>query len=70
MLVDMIKPYEILSTRDEQDGSKTVFFEVSKTTMLNPSTASTEKMQTSIVIPPDVDVDEYLFADLQKSGWV
>ena len=66
----MIKPYTILSTREEQDGAKTVFFEVSKTVMLNPSTASTETMQTAIVVPPNENVDAYLFADLQKSGWV
>lgn len=66
----MIKPYVIISIREEHDGAKTVFFEVSKTVLIDSTTSSTESMHTAIVVPPNADVDEYLFADLQKSGWV
>jgi hypothetical protein len=65
----MIKPFKVIQTRAEADGTTGVIYEVSQVTSLT-ATASTEKtMQAYMSIPQGRDVDEYLFEQLSKAGW-
>jgi hypothetical protein len=70
MLLDMIKPFKILSTRQEPDGGTGVTFEVSKTKYLTKKITQTSTLNTYISIPAGEDIDMYLFKDLQQSGWL
>lgn len=69
MQVDMIKPYKITSIREEPDGNKTVFFSISKT-VNNNGLINTSTMDTAIYVLKEEDIDEVLFKDLEKGGWL
>ena len=66
----MIKPFKILETRVEPEGGTGVLFEVSKTIFLTETKTQTDTMRSYISVPKGMDIDEYLFKDLQKGGWV
>jgi hypothetical protein len=66
----MIKPFKILSTRQEPDGGTGVFFEVSKTKFLTETRTQTDTLKTYISVPAGEDIDMYLFRDLQQAGWI
>ena len=70
MLLDMIKPFKILQTRTEQDGSTGVIFEVFKSQVSEDRTASGRLMRTYISVPEGEDVDQYLFNFLDQGGWL
>lgn len=67
----MIKPFTITAIREEQDGTKTVFYTVSKSTIISKGITNTQTMDATINIPASVtDVDLYIFNLLQESGWL
>jgi hypothetical protein len=70
MHLDMIKPFKIISTRQEPDGGTGVTFEVSKTIYLSEAKTETKSLKTYISVPAGEDIDMYLFKDLQQSGWL
>jgi hypothetical protein len=65
----MIKPFQILETRQEQDGTTGVLFSVSRTDSINANTSGTQTMTAYMTIPDGCNVDEYLFQELSKQGW-
>jgi hypothetical protein len=66
----MIKPFKITSTRQEPDGGTTVFFTVSKVQQISETLSESKSLQTAILVPQGQDIDQYLFDDLTKSGWI
>ena len=66
----MIKPFKILSTRQEPDGGTGVTFEVSKTKYLTETQTETETLRTYISVPAGEDIDMYLYNDLKTAGWL
>lgn len=69
MAFAMIKPFKVVQTRIEADGSTGVIYEVSKVTSISSSRTKTERLQAYMTIPPGQDVDAYLFDQLSKAGW-
>jgi hypothetical protein len=65
----MIKPYKILQTRTEVDGTIGVIYSVSQTTSQSATVSDEKTMQAYMVIPEGWDIDEYLFEQLSKAGW-
>jgi hypothetical protein len=66
----MIKPFKITSIRHEPDGGTTVFFTISKVQQLTDTLSSAKTLETAILVPQGQDIDQYLFDDLTKSGWI
>lgn len=66
----MIKPFQILGSRDEPCGGKTVFFKVSKTIQITDTRSKTHRMETAIFIESGQDADEMIFNSLKDSGWL
>jgi hypothetical protein len=66
----MIKPFTILSVRDEPTGGKSVFYRVRKTVQLTDTKSKTETLETSTHVDDDQDIDEHLFNILKDSGWL
>lgn len=66
----MIKPYRINQIRDESDGSKTVFFVVSRSITMGGGKTRTSQMSTAFNVPPGADIDTVLYEELKKSGWL
>ena len=63
----MIKQFKIDSIREENDGSKTVSYTVSKAT----SDKQISGMSTAINIPANIiDIDNYIFNTLVNLGWI
>jgi hypothetical protein len=69
MALDMIKPFKVIETRAEADGSTGVIYEVSKVTSISSSRTKTDRLQAYMTIPEGADVDAYLFEQLSKAGW-
>ena len=65
----MIKPYTILRIRDEDDGSKTVFFRVTKVVQLSDTKSSRTSMESAIRVDAGQDIDQALFQSLSQTGW-
>jgi len=70
----MIKPFTILKTTTEVDGTINVFFNVSKTQLeeydgeLRPITYSLDGV---INVPSTIeDIDKYLYQHLIETGWI
>jgi hypothetical protein len=66
----MIKPFKILSVRDEPDGAKTVFFEVTKVAQESESKNTATTMRSAIYVDAGLDVDAVLYNNLKVSGWI
>jgi hypothetical protein len=66
----MIKPFKILSIRDEPNGAKTACVSVRKVEQLTETKKRTEEFQTAIYVDPDMDVDEVVYEYLKKGGWI
>lgn len=64
----MIRPFLILDTKESPDGLM-VFFRVKKTVFAEER-YKTEIMESTIIVPHNEDVDQYLFNNLQKMGWI
>lgn len=69
MHLAMIKPYTILRIRDEDDGSKTVFFRVTKVVQLSDTKSSRTSMESAIRVDAGQDIDQALFQSLSQTGW-
>jgi hypothetical protein len=70
MPLAMIKPFKILETRTEQDGSTGVVFEVFKSQVSENGTSGGRLMRTYISVPEGEDIDQYVFNFLDRGGWV
>lgn len=66
----MIKPFTILSTREENDGSLGVFYSVSYRELAGPHVMRTKTMRGYLTMPAGGDVDAFVFDYLKKAGWV
>jgi hypothetical protein len=67
---DVVKPFRILSTREEPDGGQGVDFEVTKAEYIDELHTKTIKMTTYISVPSGENIDTYLFNYLSKGGWL
>jgi len=65
----MIKPFQILQSRTEADGTTGVIVKVWKVTAVSMNTTKTEGMQCYMQIPAGQNADEYLFDQFSKAGW-
>jgi len=70
MGLDMIKPFKILSTVTEPEGSTGVHFEVTKGVVVDEHRTRTFKLRAYLSVPVDADIDAALFAFLDEGGWV
>lgn len=66
----MIKPFKITNTRQEPDGGTTVFFTVTKVQQVSETSSQSKTLETAILVPQGENIDQYLFNDLTKSGWI
>ncbi|CAB4122423.1 hypothetical protein UFOVP33_5 [uncultured Caudovirales phage] len=66
----MIKPFKVLETRTEPDGSTGVIYEVTRVESTAPNRTKTLKMSTYMSVPKDQDVDQFLFEKLSAAGWL
>lgn len=64
----MIKPFEILSTRPEPDGTG-VMYRVSKTSMEDGAQV-TKTIESYMLVPAGCDLDREVFSHLKASGWL
>lgn len=65
-----VKPFTILSTREENDGSLGVFYSVSYRELASPQVMRTKTMRGYLTMPAGGDVDAFVFDYLKKAGWV
>jgi len=66
----MIKPFKITSLRHEPDGGTTVFFTVTRVQQISETLSESKSLETAILVPQGEDIDQYIFDDLTKSGWI
>lgn len=66
-MTEVIKPYEILSVREDQ-GGKTVFFRVGRRTMEGPKIC-VKTMESAIFVSENEDIDTELYKSLRAAGW-
>ena len=66
----MIKPFTILSTRTEGDGTLGVFYRVQYREKVSPTVTRTKTLESYMSIPPGSDVDAYVFQQLNQAGWI
>lgn len=66
----MIKPFTILSTRVEADGTLGVQYKVQMRQQISPTEMHTKTLESYMSCPKDADVDAYVFEQLSKAGWI
>ena len=66
----MIKPFTILSVREEPDGGRTVFFRIKKTVQVTDTRSKTDTMETATHVDAGKDIDEHVYNILKDSGWL
>jgi hypothetical protein len=66
----MIKPFKVTNVREEPEGAKTVYFTVKKYVYKDNGGVQIDSMSTAIYVDADKDVDETIFEDLKKTGWI
>ena len=66
---DMIKPFKVIQTRPEADGTTGAIYEVWRYTSLTATKSEEQRMRAYMSIPQGRDVDEYLFEQLSQAGW-
>ena len=69
-MTDIIKPFKILSTREEPGGGTGVSFQAEKVEIPSPQKRRRLGVQAYISVPQGKDVDEAVFEYLQVSGWL
>lgn len=69
-MINIVKPFKIISNREESDGGQGVTFSVSHTEYLTESKTRTIEMTNYIYIPAGEDVDAFLFSQLSEGGWI
>lgn len=67
---DVVKPFTVLDTKKEVDGSQGVTFTITKTHFMGDATNKTVKMTTYISVPEGDNVDTFLFTYLSEGGWL
>lgn len=65
----MIKPFQITSTRTEDDGETGVIYLVQRCKVLATSKTEVTRMEGYMSVPIGADVDQFLFDELSKAGW-
>lgn len=65
----MIKPYQIVDTRIEDDGETGVLYRVQRCNVLGDSKVEVKRMEGYMSVPVGADVDQFLFDELSKAGW-
>lgn len=70
----MIKPFVILKTTTEVDGTITIFFTVQKTVIEEyegETRPITYSLETAINAPANtLDIDKFLYQHLTETGWI
>jgi len=68
----MIKPFTILETRTEADGSFGVFYRVELRVVesVMPRKVVLKQLEGYATVPKDADIDAYIYQYLKDSGWV
>lgn len=69
-MTDVIKPFVILNTKTEADGSTGVYFQAEKVEMPEPLKRRRLGVQAYISVPVGKDIDQAVFEHLQNSGWL
>lgn len=69
-MTDIIKPFVILETRAELEGSTGVFFQAEKVEIPEPLKRRRLGVQAYISVPAGKSIDEAVFEHLQNSGWL
>lgn len=69
-MTDIIKPFEILETRDEPGGSIGVTFKAEKVEITEALRRRRLGVKAYISVPAGKDVDEAVFEYLQHSEWL
>mgnify|MGYP001212174072 CR=1 FL=1 len=69
-MTDVIKPFKIVSTREEPDGATGVTFESWKGLVLSPSKRRKVTMTAYVSVPAGGDIDMTVFTYLQSIGWL
>lgn len=69
-MTDIIKPFQILRTREEPGGTTGVFFQAEKVEIPEPLKRRRLGVQAYISVPVGMDVDTAVFQHLQNSGWL
>lgn len=69
-MTDIIKPFIILSTKEESGGSTGVSFQAEKVEIPSPMKRRTLGVQDYISVPTGEDIDLAVFKYLQNSGWL
>ena len=65
----MIKPFQILSTRVEEDGETGVLYLVQRCTVTGTNRTEVKRMEGYMSVPIGADIDQFLFDELSKAGW-
>lgn len=70
MGLDMIKPFTIINTRAEPDGTLGVFYRAQCREQVSPTIMRTKTVEGYMNMPKGEDVDAFVFAQLKKGGWI
>jgi hypothetical protein len=67
----ILKPFEILNTVEEYDGTKTVYFKANKSYTTDTNIENVTTMQNFYNFDPNkvVDVERKILELLEQSGW-
>lgn len=69
MVLDMIKPFQIVTTRLEDDGEIGVVYLVQKCTVVRTGRTEVTRMEGYMSVPKGEDIDQFVFDELSKAGW-
>lgn len=69
MVLDMIKPFTILSTRVEADGTLGVFYRVQYREYVSASLIRTKTLESYLTMPQGEDVGAFVYEHLKEAGW-
>lgn len=69
-MTELVKPWTIVSTKQELSGNTGVTYKASKVTFLTATKTRTIVMQQYLSIPPGADIDAEIFSDLQRMDWL
>lgn len=70
MVLDMIKPFTIQSTRVEPDGTLGVLYKVQLREQVSPTIVRTKTLEAYVNLPKGEDVEVALFNYLNDAGWI
>jgi len=67
---EVIKPFTIVSIVEEPNGNQGVTVKAFKTEYTSETATRTGEITTFVSVPPDEDVDMFVFNFLDEGGWV